>query len=163
MGQMWKTVEEALDYAILEERSAVFTYRAFAQRAATPELRGLFEGFVADEKEHFEKLLKLRKASSVTVENGSLSALPKPQKVTLPADGLVDAAVAYRYAIRAERAAWELYWVFSQMTKEPKIRETFEFLAAEELQHKEKLEAALKAHKSPKGLFRGLIRLLRKK
>ena len=163
MGHMWDTVEEVLDYAILEERQAVFMYRAFAGKAATPELRQLFQALVDEEKLHFEKLLKVRKASDATVAEGSLSKLPKPKKVRVPADGLVDAAAAYRFAIRAEKSAWELYWVFSQMVKEPKIRKTFEFLAAEELKHREMLGAALKARQSPKGLFKGLIRLFRKK
>jgi rubrerythrin len=163
MGQMWNSVDEVLDYAIVEERQAVFMYRAFASRAATQELKQLFEGFVGEEKAHFEKLLKMRKASDVTVETGSLSRLPKPKKVTVPADGLVDATAAYRFAIRAEKSAWELYWVFAQMTKEPEIRKTFELLAGEELEHRERLKGALEARQSPKGIFRGLIRLFRKK
>ena len=163
MGQMWNTVEEVLDYAILEERQAVFMYRAFAGKAATPELKQLFEAFVDEEKLHFEKLLKMRKASDATVAEGSLSKLPKPRKVKMPADGLVDEAAAYRFAIRAEKRAWELYWVFAQMAKEPKIRKTFESLADEEMKHGERLKAALKAHQSPKGIFKGLVRLFRKK
>ncbi|MBM4036612.1 MAG: hypothetical protein FJ291_33165, partial [Planctomycetes bacterium] len=124
--------------------------------------REVFEGFVADETTHMEKLLKARKASSLTVQQGSLSSLPRPRAVRLPADGLADAPAAYRFAIRAEKSAWALYSVLAQMAAEPRIRRTFEFLAAEEMSHRTKLEAGLKALKSSRGFFRGLIRLFRR-
>ena len=158
MGQMWKSVDDVLDYAISEEHRAVFVYRSFAKQAASAEMRKIFTGFMADETEHFKKLLKMRKASDVTLTEGSLAAL-KPRVARLPEGELVEPEAAYRFAIRAEKSAQSLYATLAEMAENPKIQQVFETLADEELAHQAKLEAELKGRQSPAGFFKGLLRL----
>ena len=159
MGQLWKSVDDVLDYAIAEEHRAVFVYRSFAKQAASAEMRRVFTAFVADEVEHFKKLLKLRKASTMTLTEGSLATL-KPRRARLPEGELVEPEAAYRFAIRAEKSARSLYMTLGEMAEDAKIRQVFETLAAEELGHQAKLEAELKERKSEAGFFKGLLRLV---
>lgn len=163
MKHMWGSVDEVLDYALGEEQKAVITYKAFARQAGTAELRRVFEGFVDEETAHFKKLLRMKKSASVSLPGDGLSSLPRPKGGKLPADQIVDAEGAYRFAIRAEKAAWELYWVFSEMAGDPKVRETFRMLAEEEKAHRVKLQEEWKQRQSPKGFLKGLVRLLWRK
>jgi len=158
MGQTWKSVNDVLDYAIREEQQAVFVYRAMGHQAPSEGMKELFGGLEADETSHLKKLLKLRKATTFTVTDGSLSTLPHRRTVRLPADGVVDAEAAYKFAIRAERNARELYWLFSQMAAEPAIQQLLGTLAAEEQAHEAKLEADLAKRRTQRGFLRRLFR-----
>jgi len=158
MGQFWTSVNDVLDYAIGEGQKAVFTYRAFAREADSAEMRRIFSGLVADEVAHFKKLLKLRKASTFTVTDGSLGGL-KPRPVKLPPGHLREPAAAYRFALQTEKSACELYTMLSQMAKEPEIRQVFETLAAAEQGHRAKLENELEQGKSAIGFLKGLLHL----
>ncbi|HPD17936.1 MAG TPA: ferritin family protein [Planctomycetota bacterium] len=160
MQHLWKSVDEVLDYALGEEQKAVITYKAFARQAGTAELRRVFEGFVDEETAHFKKLLRMKKSGNVSLPGDGLNSLPRPKGGKLPADQIVDAEGAYRFAIRAEKAAWELYWVFSEMADDLKIRHVFKLLAEEEKAHRAKLQEEWKQRQSPKGFLKGLVRLL---
>mgnify|MGYP000097264876 CR=1 FL=1 len=159
MGQLWKSVEEVLEYAMAEEQKAVALYRLFAEQSPSDELRTLFGGLVTAEMGHFKKLAKMRRATEATLVARRLHRLPRPPATSLLDAGIADVASAYRYAIRAEKQAQDLYAMLAGMATEPKVRDAFQMLADEELGHKSLLEADLEKRQSKGGFLKRLFRL----
>lgn len=139
---LWSSPDDVLDYALAEERKAEALYRALESQAPSAKLKALFADLASAERGHFGKLLKMRKATAASLDaNELLHHIPRPRRATLEARGITDVASAYRYAIRAEKSAACLYATLGEMTTNPKVRRTFEWLVQEELQHKATLEA----------------------
>jgi len=159
MTHLWKTAEDALDYALAEEQKAVAIYRTLEGQAPSRKLKELFGELATEEEAHFKKLLRMRRATSASLEAAGLGRLPRPRRLSLESAGISDIESAYRYAIRAENGAARFYATMADMVGDPKIRKTLNVLVQEELGHKAKLEADLASRRSGRGFLKRLFRL----
>ncbi|HPD16455.1 MAG TPA: ferritin family protein [Planctomycetota bacterium] len=157
MSQSWKSVDEALDYAMAAELKAAALYRALEQQAPSAKLKALFARFASEEDGHYRKLARLRQGAAAALGPGGPLAVPRPASATLEARGITDIASAYRYAIRAEKGAARLYATLADLATSPRVRQTFELLMQEELKHRAWLEADL-AKREGGGFLRRLFR-----
>ncbi len=143
MAQSWETVDEVLIFALSEEQKAAALYKALSDQAPSPKLQELFDGMSAEETAHFKKLIRVRKATEAWFEASGLRRLPRPQAVKLSEAGITDIESVYRFAIRGEASAVNLYSTLSQMTQDPEIQRTFSELADEEEAHMNRLRGDL--------------------
>ena len=139
----FNTVDEALDFAIEEERKAARLYAALAEKAKSDALRDSLLLFAAEEHGH-EAKLRLMKDGKVLI-----SAFEKIRGLDI-ADYLVDDPLganptlkqALEFAMRKEKAAYKLYSDLAAATKDPEVRHTLQALAAEEAGHKLRFEVS---------------------
>ncbi len=139
--KQWKSIDEALDFAIQSEERAANFYKMLAERAETASMRSVFEGFSREELGHKAKLL--------AIKQGDME-LPAPQKVQdlKVGDYLVDVEVdgdlSYQdsliLAMKREKAAYRLYSDLAALAQETKLRQVFFALAQEEANHKLRFE-----------------------
>ena len=134
-------IDEILDYAISKEEEAAALYCDLAELAERPGMREAFLEF-ADEEEGHRRHLQSIKA-------GELPALTIHQVQNLGiADNLVErkpsAAMTFAeglmVAIKAEKAAEELYMGLAEATDDPNLATVFAALASEEAKHKQRFE-----------------------
>ena len=160
MRQLWKSVEEVLDYAIAEEQKAIVTYRAFASQSVSAEMKRLFAGFAVDETRHAGKLLSMKRDKSASLAVTAVASLPRP-RLPRSADGEeLTVGAAYKFAIKAEKNAADLYTMLGQMSLDPEIQDAFRSLAADEQGHGAKLVADLEKRRASAGFLTKLFRFV---
>jgi rubrerythrin len=162
MRQLWKSVEDVLDYAIAEEQKAMATYRAFAGQSLSAEMKGLFAGFAADEARHAGRLLSMKKDKPQPLTAAQLALLPRARLPRSADGGELTVEAAYQFAIRAEKNAAELYTMLGQMSPDPAIQNAFESLAADEQGHGAKLVADLEKRRASAGFLTKPFRFVTK-
>lgn len=137
----FKTVDEALDFAISEEEGAFNFYTGLAERAKKTALKDLMLQFAREEKGHKTKLLVVKSGKKL------ISATRKVTDLRI-SDYLVDAEpnpdLSYQdaliVAMKKEKAAFTMYTNLAATTPELDIQELFLGLAQEEANHKLRFE-----------------------
>ncbi len=64
MSQSWKSVDEALAYAMAAELKAATLYRALERQAPSAKLKAVFGAFAGEEDGHYRKLARLREGGA---------------------------------------------------------------------------------------------------
>jgi rubrerythrin len=139
--KQWKSIDEALDFAIKSEERAANFYTNLAKRAETSGMREVFEGFSREELGH--------KAKLEAIKGGDIE-IPTPQKiqdlkisdytVEVEADGDLSYQDSLILAMKREKAAYRLYSDLAAMAEDTKLRQVFFALAQEEANHKLRFE-----------------------
>ncbi len=127
-------VLKALELAISREKGAQEFYLGVSSQMGSEKLKNKFSYLATVEVEHFEQLSELFKKLSGGKEpviNISNTEIGK-HKV----DAGISADDAIALAINAEQKAYDFYRNAALKSKSPKVKEMFEFLATEELEHK---------------------------
>jgi len=137
----WKSIRDALDFAIKEEEEAAAFYGRLATRATDPAMRLVFEGFAREEMGHRERLVSVK-------QGGNLEPSAKTVTDLKLADYLVDVAPtpdmdyqqALVVAMKKEKAAFKLYSDLAAAAPDEKVKAVFRALAQEEAKHKLRFE-----------------------
>lgn len=150
----FRTFDEVLDFAIIQEKAAQQFYSKLAQEVQDAAVREFYRHLADEEKEHEKRLLSLKGYAFALrepdlrdlSESGYLDALPVPAKVTLKE--------AIQFAIRKERSAEQLYTLLADLAQREELEQLFRVLSGQELRHRrafEKKLADLQAEESAKG------------
>lgn len=137
----FKSVDDALDFAIAREEEAVQFYRELSHSVENPHTKQVFEGFSREEGAHRDKLVEIKKS-------GKLQASEKQIRSLNIADYTVDVAVspglsyqdALILAMKKEKAAFKLYSDLATGSTDTTIQAVFTMLAQEEARHKLRFE-----------------------
>lgn len=139
--QEWKSIDDILDFAILNEEEAAAFYTDLAKRMERPWMSKIFKGFAQEEMGHKRKLLE--------VKAGKLLIGAKDKVLDLKiGDYLVDAKVsdamdyqdALIVAMKKEKKAFKMYTDLAEAVDHEGLKETFLSLAQEEAKHKLRFE-----------------------
>lgn len=139
----FRTFDEVLDFAIVQEKAAQQFYLKLAQTVDEPAVKGFYSQLAAEEKEHEIRLFSLKGDAYALrepdlqdlSESGYLDAMPVPSDVSLK-----DAIV---FAIRKERSAEHLYTLLADLAQREELEEMFRVLAGQELRHRQAFEKKL--------------------
>lgn len=139
----FKSVDEALDFAIEREQEAADFYTDLASRAEHQHMSEVFTGFAGEEMGHKAKLESVKSGQKL------LSAEKKVQDLKL-GDYLVEAPASAKsdltyqdaliLAMKLEKSAYRLYHDLSSATDDATVRQLFLGLAQEEAKHKLRFE-----------------------
>lgn len=132
----FNSVNEILDFAIAGEREAQNFYADLARKADRSGMRELFASFVAEERQHEQKLreikagkLKLGAGEKVTdLKIGDYLVAVKPSPRMTYQQALI-------LAMKKEKAAFKMYTDLASRVK-GNLKKTFLDLAQEEAKHK---------------------------
>lgn len=131
----FKTFEDVLDFAILQEKAAQQFYTKLSAEMRDPEVQLFYQRLVGEEHQHEAKLRELKRFAYELVEpdlamlkeSGYLDAMPIAPEATL--------REAVQYAIKKEKSARMLYRALEQMCERPELKTLFQELANEEESH----------------------------
>lgn len=137
----FESVDEVLDFAIRDEEEAAKLYARLAQKMDTPRMREIFEGFAREELEHKKKLLDAKKGKVlVNVQRKILDLKLAEQLMDVPPTEDLDYQQALILAMKAEKAAFQLYSKLAEVADSDDVRMMLEELAREEAAHKLRFE-----------------------
>lgn len=143
MGEIsCNSAADVVNFAIEKEQKAMDFYRDCAQRAKNPGLKKFFEEMVQEEQRHRDMLAGLE------VEGIGDVKLEKVENLHI-SDYLVDVEFredltyqeALTIAMKKEEKAYAFYTSWKNKCMHEKAEKLFDFLANEELKHKQKIEA----------------------
>lgn len=131
----FRTFEDILDFAILQEKAAQQFYSYMAGQVLDPDVQLFYRTLAEEERIHEKKLLELKRYEFDLKEpdleslrsSGYLDAMPAHPEMTL--------AEAVRYALKKEKSARMLYHTLAGMTRRPELAGLLEQLAQQEQQH----------------------------
>ncbi|HRZ21240.1 MAG TPA: ferritin family protein [Bacteroidales bacterium] len=137
----FKSVEDILDFAVLNEQEAVDFYAGLARQARNEEMIKVFSQFAQEEMGHKSKLLHLKSTGQYTLGRDKVMDLKL-------SDYLVDVAphpaMTYQEALilamRKEKNAFRLYMDLSKIAPTRELQDLFVSLAQEESRHKLRFE-----------------------
>lgn len=140
----FRTFEDILDFAILQEKTAQQFYAKLCNEVQNPDVQLFYRTLVQEEALHEEKLRELKRFEYELIEpdiqllqkSGYLDAMPIPPEVTF--------VEAVRYAIKKEKSARILYRTLGQMCQRKELADLFNELAAQEKSHADYFEAEYK-------------------
>jgi rubrerythrin len=138
--KQFASIEDILDFAILNEQDAVDFYTKYAV-LVKGEMKNVFLEFAQEEIKHKARLMKIKeeKMFEFTQEKiNSLSLTDYTTKANFSLD--LDYQDALLLAMLKEKAAFKLYLNLSQKTDIPFLKEVFLSLAQEESKHKLRFE-----------------------
>ncbi|MFO7863732.1 MAG: ferritin family protein [Salinivirgaceae bacterium] len=139
----FNTIEDILDFAINSEQEAIDFYLSMAQRAATDDMKDIFESFVEEEMKHKKRLLEVKETGSYRIEQSAVADLHIADYVTkVKPSPDMDYQDALILAMQKEKAAFRLYTNLSNRAPSNDLKELFESLAMEESKHKLRFEMA---------------------
>jgi rubrerythrin len=132
----FSSVDDVLDFAIANEREAQQFYQGLADRAA-PADKVLFEGFVAEERKHEERLLEIKAGGKLLDAQAKVMDLKIGDYLVdveaTPDMSLQDALIV---SMKKEKQAFRLYTDLAGTTTDATLKKTFQGLAQEEAKHK---------------------------
>ena len=140
-----RSIGEILDVAMEFERTARDFYADLVGKVSK-QLRYLAEELSEEEQRHYDLLKELRERPGLEDQIGQMVEVPASDgrfsdAVHLPKLGdEPDDQAVLQFAMGREQKAIEQYSALAEVTDPGPIRELFEFLANEELQHKAELE-----------------------
>lgn len=131
----FRTFEDVLDFAILQEQAAQQFYTKLSGEVETPTVQELYRGLAAEERNHEERLRGLKRYSYALrepdlkdlAESGYLDAMPIPPDITFKE--------AIRYALNKERSAQQLYMILADLSGREELEQLFRLLASQEAEH----------------------------
>ena len=131
------TVDEILDYAIDQEQKAADFYESFAARAEKAGMKKMLLDFAEEERRHKERLLAV-KAGERTLTPGKevLDLRVSDYLVEVDAAANISYQDALIFAMKRERAAFELYKDMAAKVQDTNLKQVFLGLAKEESKHK---------------------------
>ncbi len=139
--KQWKSVDEALDFAIQNEQEAVAFYRELAGMVESPRTKEIFEGFAREEQGHKAKLERVKAGGMLKPVEGKILDLKiGDYLVEVEPGGKLDYQQALIIAMKREKAAFRLYSDMAAEVGDEVLRETFQALAQEEAKHKLRFE-----------------------
>jgi rubrerythrin len=143
----FKSIDEAIDFAIKNEVKAYELYRDLAEKASGTGPKAIFEGFAEEELGHKNKLMEIKKSHDLS----SLTPAVVDLKI---ADYTIDIVAskdmsyqdALLFAMKAEKAAFKLYSKLAENATDSDIKDLFQHLAMEESKHKLRFEIEYDDH-----------------
>jgi len=135
----WKSVEQAIEFAIGEEQAAAEFYTRLANESRLPGMRDLLLGFAQEEAKHKAKLQALK-------AGGTLGAQPATDLriadyvVEVEAGPYLDFRGALVLAMKKEKAAFRLYSDLADSAGHAQVKAMFAAMAQEEARHKLRFE-----------------------
>jgi rubrerythrin len=136
-------IEEIINFAIKKEEEAYELYTGVAQTTNSPAVKKLMEEIANDELGHKKALEDLSKAEELL--NYDIEQVPdlkiSDHLVAHPIDEKSDIQEVLTFAMKEEKAAYELYMQMSKAAGNEKHAVIFEKLGQMEKIHKNKLES----------------------
>ncbi len=131
----FRTFEDILDFAILQEKAAQQFYTHLSGQVLDPQVQSFYRTLAQEERCHEKKLTELKRYDFDLVEpdmeslrsSGYLDALPAHPEMTI--------AEAVRYALKKEKSARMLYHMLARMAQRKELADLLEQLAEQEQQH----------------------------
>lgn len=131
------TVDEILDYAIDQEQQAADFYASFAARTEKAGMKKILLEFAEEEKRHMERLLAVKAGDrKLTPEKEVLDLKISDYLVEIDAGGNISYQDALIFAMKRERAAFQLYSDMAEKVSDTNLKQVFVGLAKEEAKHK---------------------------
>ena len=133
--QDFQTLDDILDFAIVQEIAAQAFYTKLSHEAPSKDMQLFYRTLVEEEQTHEKKLRQLKSRTfdmappdlSELQKSGYLDALPISPEMSLK-DVLL-------YALKKERSAKMLYGVMADNMKQQDLADLFKTLAAQEGKH----------------------------
>ncbi|OFX40107.1 MAG: rubrerythrin [Bacteroidetes bacterium GWA2_32_17] len=133
----FNSVDDILDFAIINEQQAVDFYKALALRTNNEDMRQTFEKFAVEEIGHKAKLTKIKEEKIFTAGKEVIQDLKLSDYVDYvkPSDDMSyqDALIL---AMKREKSAFKLYINLATKTQNKGLQDLFLQLAQEESKHK---------------------------
>ena len=136
--KQFESVNDILDYAIINEQDSVDFYTGFAEKVKG-ELKSLFLEFAQEEIKHKARLMKIKEERIFTFSEENIKGLSIGDYTT---NYSLDMSYqdALILAMAKEKAAFKLYIYLSEKTDIPLMKVFFLSLAQEESKHKLRFE-----------------------
>ncbi len=133
----FNSVDEVLDYAIIQEETAAEFYTQMAAQMENQEMSEVFKGYAEEELRHKEMLLNLKRTGGGNISVREVLDL-KISEYTVDVEPSKDMGYqdALLYVVKREQAAAKLYADLADKVSDGEIRRTLETLAQEEAKHK---------------------------
>ena len=139
--QQWASVDDVLDFAIVEEEGAVQFYTRLAAEMDNSAMRDALQELAQEERGHKEKLLAIK-------AGGGFDSSPEKVADLKIADYLVDVKPspdmkyedALVVAMKKEQAACKLYTDLAALAADESLKAVLLALAREEAKHKLRFE-----------------------
>jgi rubrerythrin len=134
----FESVDDILDYAILNEQDAVDFYSKYAE-IVKGEMKNIFLDFAKEEIKHKARLMQIKEEKIFTFSKQNIQSLNI-------SDYTVNFSLDLSYqdiliiAMTKEKEAFKLYIQLSDKVEIPALKEVFLSLAQEESKHKLRLE-----------------------
>lgn len=140
--QEFKTITDALDFAIQEEQNAVDFYTKLAASSRNQQMKKAFLDFANEERGHKAKLqtIKSGRAGSLGLAKGSFDMKLSDYLVDVKPSDDMSYQDALILAMKKEKAAFKLYSDLAMTVDDAKLRKVFQDLAQEEAGHKMRFE-----------------------
>ena len=139
----FKSVEEALNFAIKREIEAARFYTQLSERMRKREMKAALLSMAEEEKGHRDRLIAIRDGGGFRGEESErkVTDLKIAEFVEMPVitDDL-DWSRALVVAMKREKAAQQLYLKMAEAAPNAELRQTFLGLAQEEAGHKLRFE-----------------------
>jgi rubrerythrin len=139
----FKSVEEALNYAIKREIEAARFYTQLSEKMRKREMKAALLSMAEEEKGHRDRLIAIRDGGGFTGDETErkVTDLKIAEFVEMPVitDDL-DWSLALVVAMKREKAAQQLYLKMAEAAPDAELRQTFLGLAQEEAGHKLRFE-----------------------
>jgi rubrerythrin len=131
----FRTFEDVLDFAILQEQAAQQFYTKMSGEVADPSVQNFYRSLAAEEHNHEERLRGLKRYSYALrepdlrdlAESGYLDAMPIPPDISFKD--------AIRFALNKERSAQQLYTILADLSDCEELEQLFRHLAFQEAEH----------------------------
>ncbi len=147
MQQQFSSIQEILDFAIEREDEAQLFYLDLAQKAKSPVIRDLLEGFAAEEMGHKLKLQAVEAGEFGLNPDEDIPEMNVTDYVTdvEPSDEMTYAE-ALVVAMKREKAAYRLYVDLAGAAQAAQLTDMLLGLANEEAKHKLRFELEYDRH-----------------
>jgi len=137
----FSSINDILDFAILNEQKAVDFYVSLSQRFNDKVLKKDFEDFAKEEMGHKARLTQIKETGLYEMKVEDIQDLKIADYVirTTPSDDM-SYADALRLAMKREKAAYRLYLALAEKAPNEGMKNLFSGLAQEEAKHKLRFE-----------------------
>ena len=139
--EKFNSVEEALDFAIVNEEEAYQFYTELADNMKLESMKNVFLGFAKEELGHKEKFMKIKAGEVASPPEKKVTDLKISDFVVdvQPSDDM-DYQDALILAMKKEKAAFKLYTKMAEISEDAVLKKIFFSLAQEEAKHKLRFE-----------------------
>ena len=139
--EQWKSVDEALDFAITNEEEAAAFYMDLAAKMDRPWMSDIFKQFAREEEGHKAKLLQVKAGKKLmSSEKKVLDLKIGDYLVDVVPEAKMDYQQSLVLAMKKEKKAFLMYTNLADSTDDEGLKDTFLALAQEEAKHKLRFE-----------------------
>ncbi len=137
----FNSINEILDFAILNEQNAVDFYTELASNSPSDDMRTIFEEFAREEIAHKSRLSKIKHDGIFDLSDEKVLDLKiSDYTVQTEAKDNMSYEEALILAMKREKAAFRLYSKLSEQAPNAELKKIFASLALEESRHKLRFE-----------------------